>query len=67
MKTLKQIRNDKRVCKVTDVSNQDFNDGIKYEISLNDGYVFDKDLMSALEYAHNIKELNEILEDIVEV
>lgn len=64
LKTLKQIRADHRVYEVRDVSGQDFNEGIKYEINLNDGYVFD-DIGSGLEYAASVAELNRLLNDIV--
>jgi hypothetical protein len=64
MKTLKQIQSDPRVYEVRNVSGQDFNEGIKYEISLEDGFTFDG--YSSLEYAGSVAELNELLKSIEE-
>lgn len=63
MKTLKQIRADARVYEVINVSGQDFNEGIKYEISLNDGYTFSDG--SSLAYAESVADLNDLLDDII--
>ena len=65
MKTLKQIGADHRVYEVRNVSGQDFNGGIKYEISLKDGFVFDDG--SSLMYAESVADLNGLLNDIREV
>lgn len=62
MRTLKQIRADNRVYEVRDVSGQDFNEGIKYELSLEDGYKFSDG--SSLAYARNVADLNELINDI---
>ena len=64
MKTLKQIRADGRVYEVRNVGGEDFNEGIKYEISLKDGFVFDDG--SSLAYAESIADLNTLLEDATE-
>lgn len=65
MKTLKQIRADSRVYEVRNVSGEDFNEGIKYEISLDDGYAFSDG--SSLSYAGSIADLNDLIDDIEEV
>lgn len=62
MKSLKQIRADKRVCEVRNVIGMDFNDGVKYEINLNDGYRFSDG--SGLSYAESVKDLNDLLDEI---
>lgn len=62
MKTLKQIKADRRVYEVRDVSGQDFNEGIKYEINLEDGYIFDDG--SSLAYARNVADLNVLIDSI---
>lgn len=69
--TLKQIREDKRVYEVNQVSDEDF----KYEVSLEDGYQFDdgssvqvyntvKEI--AYDLSHNVEEVEEV-EEVVEV
>lgn len=63
MKTLKQIRADNRVYEVRNVSGEDFNEGIKYEISLEDGFMFSDG--SSLEYAESVADLNVLIKDIV--
>lgn len=60
--TLKQMRKDPRIFSVTNVAGQDFNDGIKYEITLKDGYTFDG--YSSLEYAESVADLNNLIKDI---
>ncbi len=47
---------------ITNVEGQDFNEGIKYEINLKDGYKFSDD--SHIEYADSIEELCELIADI---
>lgn len=64
MKTLKQIRADRRVYEVRNVSGEDFNEGIKYEISLKNGFMFSDG--SHLNYAESVADLNELLNDIQE-
>lgn len=64
MKTLKQIRADHRVYEVRNVSGEDFNEGIKYELNLEDGYIFSDG--SSLSYAESVADLNKLLEDIEE-
>ena len=66
MKTLKQIKTDSRVYEVRNVSGEDFNEGIKYEISLKDGFVFDDGLGSSVAYAESIADLNALLKEIIE-
>lgn len=63
MKTLKQIRADHRVYEVRNVSGMDFNDGIKYEISLKDEFSFGDG--SSLAYAESVADLNELMNDII--
>ena len=65
MKTLKQIRADSRVYEVRNVSGEDFNEGIKYEISLEDGFIFDDG--SSLAYAESVADLNTLINEIEEV
>lgn len=72
MKTLKQIENDPRVYEV--VRNPDYDPEEakdypdwhtpKYTMVLNDGYMFDDE--SHLNGADTVKELNELLECIME-
>lgn len=62
MKTLKQIRADARVYEVRNVSGQDFNEGIKYELNLNDGYYFGDG--SSLGYAVSVADLNALLLEV---
>jgi hypothetical protein len=62
MKSLKQIKADNRVYAVRNVSGQDFNDGIRYEISLADGFMFIDG--SHLAYATSVADLNDLIEDI---
>lgn len=64
MKTLKQVKADKRISEVRNVSGMDFNDGIKYEVSLADGYCFGDG--SHIAYAVSVKDLNELLDEIEE-
>lgn len=64
MKTLKQIRADSRVHEVRDVSGQDFNEGVKYEINLKNGYKFSDG--GGLAYAESVADLNELVDDIRE-
>lgn len=64
MKTLKQIRADHRVYEVRNVSGEDFNEGIKYEISLKDGFMFSDG--SSLNYAGSVADLNGLLNDVEE-
>lgn len=61
MKSLKQIKADNRVYEVRNVSGQDFNDGIRYEISLADGFMFSDG--SHLAYATSVADLNELLDE----
>lgn len=64
MKTLKQMKNDPRIYEICRVSGEDFNDPqTKYEINLNDGYMFRNG--GGVEYAANIKELNDLLNEII--
>lgn len=62
--TLKQIKADSRVYEVRNVSGEDFNEGIKYEISLADGFMFDDG--SSLAYAESVADLNALLGDVIE-
>lgn len=64
MKSLKQMRADKRVYEIRNVEGEDFNEGIKYEISLQDGYAFDDG--THLEYVGSVAELNELFNEIHE-
>lgn len=65
MKTLKQIKADSRVYEVCNVSGEAFNEGIKYEINLEDGYVFSDG--SSLAYAESVADLNVLMADIEEI
>lgn len=62
MKTLKQMKADKRVYEIRNVEGEDFNEGIKYEINLADGYAFDDG--THLEYVGSVAELNELFKEI---
>ena len=64
MKSLKQMRADKRVYEIRNVEGEDFNEGIKYEINLKDGYAFDDG--THLEYVGSVAELNELFNGIHE-
>lgn len=46
------------------VDNQDFNEGISYEVNLNDGYVFSDG--SSLNYASDYADLLTLIADIEE-
>lgn len=64
MRTLKQMREDPRIYSIERISGEDFIDpSTKYEINLNDGYAFDHG--GGLEYASSVKELNELVNNIV--
>lgn len=63
MKSLKQLRADKRVYEIRNVEGCGFNEGIKYEINLADGYAFDDG--SHLEYVGSVAELNQLLNECV--
>jgi hypothetical protein len=62
MKTLSQIRKDSRVAEVRNVLGMDFNNGIKYEINLKDGFAFSDG--SHLAYATSVADLNDLVDDI---
>lgn len=47
---------------IKQVDDQDFNEGIKYEINLKDGYKFSDD--SHLSYADSVEELRNLIADI---
>jgi hypothetical protein len=49
---------------IRNVEGQGFNEGIKYEINLKDGYKFSDD--SHLDYAENVEELRDLIADIEE-
>lgn len=48
---------------VRNVSGEDFREGIKYEINLADGFMFDDG--SSLAYAESVADLNVLINDIV--
>lgn len=64
MRTLRELRADKRISSITKVSSEEFSDGIKYEINLNEGYSFGG--WGSLEYATSVKDLNDLVAGIVE-
>lgn len=50
---------------IVKVNPEEFNEGIKYEISLNDGYQFDDG--SSLNYASDVNDLKDLISEIKEV
>ena len=50
---------------IVKVDPEEFNEGIQYEISLNDGYQFDDG--SSLNYASDIDDLRSLISEIKEV
>jgi hypothetical protein len=64
MKSLKQLMNDPRVYEIERLSPDEFEDGCKYCISLEEGYIF-KGTGSGIEYAENIADLNQLIKEII--
>ena len=64
MKTLKQLREDPRICEIL-VQNTEECDH-KYLVNLKDGYIFTFDGYSGLTFCDTVAEINEIMSDIEE-
>lgn len=64
MKSLKQLMNDPRIYDIERLSPDEFEDGCKYCMSLEDGYIF-KGTGCGIEFAENIADLNRLIKDII--